>query len=301
MIKKYIAGGILLAVAAGGMLTGNAQEQIVIEPLFEYPVAPDTISTLERRSEWVVTNFWKPMDFKATGTVDQNALNSAFAVYSVPMQWAAPEVTEKALNELIAASQRNPALALQMTKAAEECFYGPRAIYWSDKAYLMFIDALLKNKKIPSERKVRYERLAKILRNTQTGATPPRFNYVTPEGKQQTFRPNGIYTVIEFGDPGCDECRHARLKMETDVKFSQLVDRGAINVMFIIPDPEEGWEKELSGYSDKWHIGGSEEVSDLFDLRESPTVYIIDQNGKVAAKNIPVETAIEMTRAQFNQ
>ncbi len=298
---KILAGAILVSAAC--IMPARAQErtQIVIEPLFEYPMAPDTIASLEDRSDWLVANFWTPMDFGGKTTVNQSALNDAMNVFAVPMQWASGDITEKAIADLIKKASQNPGLSIQLTKAAEETFYGPRAPFWSDKAYLMFIDGLLKNKKVKDDRKLRYKHIGEILRNTMIGNEPPKFNYVTPAGKKSTFHPNGIYTVIEFGDPGCDECRHARLKMETDLKFSQLVDRGIINVMFIIPDAEDGWEKELAGYSDKWHLGASDEVSDLYDLRESPSIYIIDQEGKVAAKNIPVETAIELTKSQLAQ
>lgn len=301
-ILHLAIGGLMATTSALFPAMLSAQDtRIVIEPLFEYPSAPDSIPSLEGKSDWVVTNFWTPMDFSGNRAVDQSALNDAMRVFAVPMQWASADVTEKALAKIINESSRNPVLAIQLTKAAEEAFYGPRAPFWSDKIYLMFIDGLLKNKKVKQERKLRYKRTGEILRNTIIGSRPPKFNYLTPEGKRSTFTPNGIFTVIEFGDPGCDECRHARLKMESDVRFGKLVERGLVNVMFIIPDPEEGWQEDLKGYSPKWHVGGSDEVSDLYDLRESPSFYIIDQNGNVAAKNITVETALELTKSQMEQ
>ncbi len=39
--------------------------------------------------------------------------------------------------------------------------------------------------------------------------------------------------------------------METDVEFSELVDRGQVNVLFIITNKNEGWEEKLSGFPDQ--------------------------------------------------
>ncbi len=55
-----------------------------------------------------------------------------------------------------------------------------------------------------------------------TGGKPAEFDYTLPSGTTAHYRPDGVLTVIEFGDPDCDDCRFAKLKMETDVEFSEL-------------------------------------------------------------------------------
>ena len=89
--------------------------------------------------------------------------------------------------------------------------------------------------------------------------------------------------------------------METNVRFSSLVERGKINVMFIVSDPEEGWEEKLKDYPTLWHVGASESVSDLYDLRKSPSVYVIDREGKIAVKNVGIETAMQIATAAAEQ
>lgn len=63
--------------------TGMAQDVITIEPLFEYPTAPEELPTINEKSDYLVEHFWDRMDFKSKSTVDQNALNDAFRVYAV--------------------------------------------------------------------------------------------------------------------------------------------------------------------------------------------------------------------------
>lgn len=290
---NLIISAALLATAPAAMAQDAASaQQIVIQPLFEYPVAPDSITSFHDKSDYLVEHFWDQLDFKTKKTFDQNALNHAMSVYMTPLQFCSPEAAEKSINKLIAGIAGNQVLCLQFAKAAEENLYGPRSEMWSDDLYLKFIDPLLKNKKIKKERKARYQRQATLLQNTKNGAVPPAFDYQTPDGKTSRFVPNGVITVIEFGDPDCDECRSAKLRMDTDVKFNSLIDRGLVNVLFIYVDPEEGWQTKLSGYPSKWHVGASDEVGDLYDLRSTPSIYVIDREGKVALKNISVETAM---------
>lgn len=274
------------------------QDVIVVEPLFEYPVAPDDIEGLTPKSEWLLEHFWDAFDLKKDRqTVDQNALNDAFSVYVAPMRFADAEKTDASVTSLIQSISKNPALTLQFAKAAEEALYGPRAEYWNDDIFLRFIDNVLACKGVRKERKARYERLRTLVGNTRRGSVPPEFDYTTPEGKISHYSPNGVITVIEFGDPDCDDCRMARLKMETNVAFSRLVEKGKVNVLFINPDPDEGWQEKLKAYPSAWHAGASDDVSDLYDLRVTPSIYVIDREGKVAAKNIPVTTAMEMAVA----
>ena len=118
------------------------------------------------------------------------------------------------------------------------------------------------------------------------------FKYVTPTGNPAHYQPDGCITVIEFGDPDCDDCRFAKLKMETDVTFSTLVDKGQVSVLFIIPDPEEGWQTKVTGFSPKWHVGASDTISDEYDLRTTPSFYVVGRDGKLLAKNVSYRQAM---------
>ena len=298
---RYILTSCLLVGGAIGINAQTGNEPIVIAPLFEYPSAPEEMDNLQDRSDYLMEHFWDQMDFKNKSSVDQNALNDAFMVYAAPMRFAAIENVDSSVTKLLQSTAKNPVLSLQFAKAAEEALYGPRANFWHDGIYLRFVDNVLQNKQIKKERKQKYQRIKKILSNTLQGTVPPEFDYTTPEGKKSHYYPNGVITVIEFGDPDCDDCRMAKLKMDTNVKFSSLVDRGKINVLFIYVDPEDGWEKKLKDYPAKWYVGSSEEVSDLYDLRETPAIYVIDRDGKIAVKNVTVETAMQIASAAAEQ
>lgn len=303
-ILRHISGlGIIsLALFASGTMSASplpqSEENIIyIEPLFEYPVAPEDIQNLDGKSDWLMDHFWDNFDFKKKSAVDQNALNDAFRVYALPMRWASKAKVEESTDKLLASVSKNPVLLLQFTKAAEENLYGPRADVLIDEIYLKYLNAITANKKIPESRRLRYGRQKTMLENTLVGSIPPVFTFESPVGNQEKFRP-GLLTVIEFGDPGCDDCRMAKLKMDTDVKFTDMVEKGLVNVMFIIPDPEEGWQTQLAGYPRTWHVGASDTISDQYDIRTTPTFYVVGTDGKIIVKTGSVEEA--MSRALEN-
>lgn len=273
-------------------------EVIEIPPLFEYPVAPEEIVSLTDKSNWLMQHFWDQMDFKKKEAVNQAALNDAFRVFTLPMQWADKVEVDKAVDSMLEKMAKNPTLLLQFTKAAEESLYGERAKIWIDEVYIKYLEAFIKNKKISDVRKQRYRLQLTQLKNSLIGQPPHSFEFMTPTGNPGRFQPIGVFTIIEFGDPDCDDCRHAKLKMETDMRFSSLVERGLVNVLFIIPDPIDGWQMKLGEYPSNWIVGASDTVSDILDIRATPSFYVIDKDGKIVAKNVSVDQAKALAMKQ---
>lgn len=298
-IKIWILSAVLLA----GSTVALAQEAndstglldngvMYIEPLFEYPIAPEEISEFTEKCNWLVENFWNPLDLKAKETVDQAKLNHAFKVYATPLQYADKERVTAAVDRLMKNMQKNPMILYQFTKAAEENIYGPRAEVWIDELYVRILRAALANKKFPKSKRARYELQLKQLEGTLVGNTPARFDFVRPNGDPAQFFPMSTPTIIIFGDPDCNDCRMGKLRMQANVAFSKAVTDGKINVLFIIPDADEGWQAKVSDFPKNWSVGASDTVADIYDIREIPEVYVIGPDGKVANKHISVMNAM---------
>lgn len=291
MIRKNLKYLIVSLVMAFCGVCSMKAEVVYVDPLFEYPVAPEELTNLSDKCNWVMQHFWEPMDFKGKNALNQAAVNDAFKVYSLPMQWADKTEVDKSIDKLNALLLKNPTRHIQFMKAAEENLYSQRANVWIDEVYVKLLESFMKNKKVPDSRKIRYRRQLQQIKNSLTGAVAPSFDFTTPTGNPGKFQPIGVFTIIEFGDPDCDDCRHAKLKMETDMKFTSLVDRGLVNVMFIIPDPVEGWQTQLSDYPSKWVVGASDSVSDILDIRTTPSFFVIGKDGTIVGKNLSIDEA----------
>lgn len=271
-----------------------------VTPLFEYPVAPDNIESFSGKCDWLAENFWKSLNVKSKDAVDQIKLNHAFSTYATTCQYATKEKVSIAIDKLMKSIQKNPSLLLQFTKAAEESIYGPRAEVWIDELYVKILRNALASKKFPKSRKPRYEYQLKILEGSMIGSTPATFDFKRPNGDAAKYFPMTTPTIIIFGDPDCDDCRRSRLRMETNVAFTKAISDGKLNVLYIIPDPTDGWEKKVNGFPRNWTIGASEMVADLYDMRQSPEIYVIDANGKIVEKHIDTLRAMEKSLSLIN-
>lgn len=288
------------ATSASSSVAGDPTSgQILIEPVFEYPVAPEEIPDLNGKTNYLMEHFWDAMDFKSKTPVDQTALNHAFATYCSSMPYADEKKVIKSVASLASKIKGNTSLTIQMTKAAEEALYGPRADMWIDQLYIPFLEVYLKDKKISESRKLRYAEQYRILKATAVDAKAPDFMIELADGRKRPFAADKEFTLIEFGDPDCSDCRYAKMKLDISGVINGLIADGRLGVCFIIADDDEDGSmmEMVKGYPEKWTVGKSPEVVESYDLRATPAFYVLGPGGKIIAKNVSVDTAIGILEA----
>ena len=277
----------------------TAQEEdgtIAIPPLFEYVVAPDDLPDLQSRTDYLMDNFWNPFDFKKTKSVDQNALNHAFSVYVQAMPYASEKKVTDSVKKLVGNIKGNPGLSLQFVKAAEDALYGPRAEFWVDPIYMSFLENLVANKKVSDSKKKKYIAQLDLLKRNAVGATLPHINFVALDGKPSTLQFTAPYTLIQFRNADCDDCRFANLKLELNGVASDRIDSGKLEVYTIILADSEAAIKDLDAgeMNSKWHLGWSQDAATQLDIRMTPSYYVVDQNGKITAKNEIISNVLDL-------
>lgn len=139
-----------------------------------------------------------------------------------------------------------------------------------------------------------------MLKRNAIGKKIPTLRLTLRDGKQTDFKPKADYTIIEFGNPDCEDCRFSRMKLEMASDLMEMVDSKKLDIVFIVADsmPEEEPEilKQLSGYPGNWITGILYGGDDIFDLRTTPSFYILNSKGEILAKNITATDAVRVIR-----
>lgn len=268
------------------------QQQITLPPLFEYPTVPEEVEGWTERNNWLVENFWKDFDYKQE-SVGQIQLDHAFKTWSLPVRYAHRDVVIKSVKKMISSLNKNPTLLYQFTKAAESNLYSSEAEVWIDELYIAFLQPMVKHKKISEVRKARYKDQLTKLSNTLLGGSYPEFEYQTLSGEVVKFDNESKMTILEFGYPDCTECKLAKFALDSDPRIAQYVKEGKLLVSFIVPGEQDEMQADMmSGYSKNWKIGFSEDVEDIYDLRISPSIYLIGADGSIIEKNADINDVI---------
>lgn len=288
---KYILSFILLLAA----FRGYAQESTQYFPL---PLIPDSISNLGQRCDYMVNHYWDFCDTKRAFS-SRDKMAEAFKIYLSFMPYATGDSVMVYIDKFLKRIEKQPNDVSFIADQAIIRLYSDSSDFVSDPLCLKFLDAAIANSKVKKEDKLRYKHLSTILHNSLNGNIAPDFTYSDCTGAINIFNtaePTAIATVLFFNDPECDECRMARIKLEADIHANKLIESGAIRVASITPDAAtEEWCKKTSHYPEKWIVGASENIDEVYDLRLSPSFYLLNPDGKIVLKHCTVEDILNIT------
>ena len=262
---------------------------------FPYPQAPENLTTLSQRANYVVEHFWDKCNLKSAFS-SRDKMSKAFRDYITYMQFASKDTTISSINNLIKTVQKTPKDMLTLGEIAEETLYGDSAMFWSDELYLYFANAVIDTKKLSKAEKARYKHHSTILTNSMVGSKLSNFTFTTPSGEKVEFDSVSAPAIILFfNDIECADCQLAKVRLATNINLNKLVDNGVIKIVTIYPgEPSKEWKAEVESYPSNWIVGANENIYDLFDMRTTPTIYQLDDKHTIIAKNINVEGIINV-------
>ncbi|MCH5217185.1 MAG: DUF5106 domain-containing protein [Muribaculaceae bacterium] len=290
--KKYcLSFAASLAIAVTGF-SASAQsledDVIVIPPLFEYVEAPEELPDLTSKVDYLMDNFWNPFDFKNSTTVDQNALNHAFSVYTDMIPYATEKKVKASVKKLIENIKKNPGLTVQFMKAAEESLYGPRAKFWADEIYMSFLENIISNKKVSEGKKKHYRDQYDLMMSSAVGRPLPSFTVKSINGDVYRLNPNGKTRLVGFITEESDNYKYTNLKLDISGKLNDMIDDNKLEVILVFLN-----DVQAKNWPSKWTVLKSADASGIMDLRMLPSFYILDPDNRIVKKNLNVDAAID--------
>lgn len=261
--------------------------------LFPYPTVPDTIKTLENRSNYFVAKFWDNFDFSKP-VKDIVAFDSAFGDYVTFFRYAHRNIVKSSISDVMNKAQSNMKNFWIFVDAAEKNLYSTDAILPSDEAYILFLNSVLRSSKVKKQEKERYQKQLVKINTNQNGNYAPNFEFTDVLGNKQVLDSVKAETIIVFfNNPDCDDCKIAKLRLSTNVVLNKLIDEKKVALVSIYPGKySKEWAEEASKDSNKWIIGAWEGADEVYDLRIMPNIYILSSDKKIITKQVQVESLI---------
>lgn len=288
MIKKII----LFVVSLLTLSSIHAQQT---DTYFPYPIVPDSISTLQARTDYLISHFWDFCDLKKAFNNKQK-MGEAFKEYLSFMPYASAKNAFKSIAILLKNIEKQPNDVLFLGQKAKEYVHSDTAEMYSDELFLPFARAVVENKKIPAAEKVDFEKAVRVLSATQKGMTAPSFKYTDRNGVVKTFEPDSTeVTVLFFASPDCSDCTLARSRLYADIKASKFVDDNVMRIIVINPGPNSTeWEEAAKRYPAEWEVGCSPGLDDFYDIKDTPSFYVIDDSNTIQLKNVNIEMLLSL-------
>ena len=180
-VLSISAAILLLSATAKAQDAGNGAEQ---QRLFDYPEVPDTIITLENRTNYIIQNFWNDYDFSQP-IRDERVFEATFRDYVTFFKYAHKTIVVSCIKDMMRKAQSNKSNFLLIAEIAERTLYDPGAEYWSDEVYIPFLESVLDNNMLKKSEQERYKYQLELLRNNLMGDRAQDFELRLADGSKK--------------------------------------------------------------------------------------------------------------------
>lgn len=275
---------------------------IQISASAQLPTIPTNLRTPQERASYLVTHFWDNMNLNdSTAYVPGGAVEQYFADFvSVFDHTDSASISQGFINLMHRAESTGSKPIKSISELADLYLFDTASPMQNDTYYIIYADAALGAgiKGVSAER-LKYMR--RIAASNLPGTRGKDFTFVNPAGDSisivEAIREAGINLLVLY-DPDCDHCEQVIEMLRNSDDIQGLVSNGQLQILLIYPEGDyEIWKSRLPKVAKGWINGFAEEWIDSdgnehYYLRDRPTMYLIDANGTVIAKDIKADNAI---------
>jgi thiol-disulfide isomerase/thioredoxin len=310
---KIISALLLLLV----MSCGGPRDKKAVPSTRPFPkvTVPEAYIDQQDRVEYTCSHYW---DGYLAGTgqtdsafvlgVERGELEQALSNYIAILGMAPLKDAQKCMAKFfegVCEVQKRDTLSqfyTQFTQMVADYLYNPNSPMRDEDLYLPFVQGLAESPLTREDMRPAYRYEAMVCALNQRGTIAPDFSARKMDGS--VFTLHGIsapYTLLFFSNPGCGSCKE--IISQINSQFGEMVDNGGLAVVNIyIDDQINDWYEYIQHYPEKWYNGYDykfvirNEV--LYDVRAIPSLYLLDAEKRILAKDAPLEKIIVLLSRQ---
>lgn len=233
---------------------------------FRLPDVPVTLTSPEDRTGYLITRYWLGFNFADTTLVRNAGITEQVFVDFIDLL---PRTTEQTATLGITSMMRGAATDSLMfdyfMELTEKYLCDPNSPFRNEEYYIAVLKNVIANEKLSDAKKIRPQYQLDMALKNRVGEKALDFKFTTQKKTTtRLYSISGDPLLLFFFYPDCQTCASVKIYM-----IDHDIDKQA-KVIFINPDMDKHLHK-------------------LYDLRASPTLYLLDGNKKVLLKDASIE------------
>ncbi len=251
------------------------------------PSVPDGLRTPVERARYVLEHYWDAMDWRDTTlTRDDMFMEQASANFYSIFHVVDSVEASKAAAIMLAGASVDPYAYKKVADIAKIYLFEPESPIADDENYFVVADRLLADGKLPNSDLLRIADSKRLAMMNRVGHKAADFEYVDRDGNISNLYEalkSHPKNILMFYDPDCHVCA----ELEERLMETLPDDTG---VVMISPYGEQDglWAEHAATMPANWIVGRPTnedfEDEDIYELRTTPTVLMIDNHGVVLSK-----------------
>ena len=291
-----ILSTIVLLTACNNSNNRKNGSKFVPLKMIEVPVM---ITDPMERSKYIVERFWDQMNFRDTSYLSniQN-LTVHFSAYLDYLATTTKEIAKISIVNLTdSALNGDPKIASKFKEMFESALYDPNSIYRNEELYISVLEVLTTSDKLSEAEKVPLKYQLNLAYKNRLGTKAFDFNFVLEDGKVKSlYGISSELTLLMFMDPDCASCKSVMEEMKSSSILSEKSSKVKVLTIYAGVDFER-WMMEVPHLNKNW-INGCDKAKkimegSLYDLRPTPSLYLLDKQKMVILKDAPFKSIEE--------
>lgn len=246
-------------------------------------------------------HFWDKFDMNDTAQVKNPDIGEQKLADFIGLLSTTPDSAQrdKAVDGMLEKAKSNRPNFDHFIKLYERYLYDGNSPMRNDIVYESVLRYLIKTDLLSDLEKEAYRPTYKLLLRNKAGQLAEDFSYELANGKKQKLsQTKAKYTFLLFYDPECSHCKETIHQLRDTPQLVQLFEQQQVQVLAIDPWGDRNkWKDYIPEISEKWINGFDSESKilsfNLYDLKASPTIYLLDENKRVLLKDTYLQPVIQ--------
>lgn len=278
---------------ANEVVSGDVEQTTTVkQPVTFIPALAPAMLSDEQKAEYLREHYWDKFDFADTmfiQQIDTSKMLTAFAVYAVG--YVPDSLAYKYMPRLMQKASVSKRMYNYFLWLAQTVLYDPNSPLRSDERYIPVLESAVQSEWLDEYERMPYEYDLEIARKNRVGRLANDFVYTLASGEtRRMYSIKADYTLIFISNPGCPMCRDVKEQIISSPMLQELIERKELRVLVLYPDADlEAWREHLSDYPSSWiNAYDAEQRIDkerLYDLKAIPSLYLLDNQKRVMAKD----------------
>lgn len=254
---------LLLSLIACG--AGQQSKAVATVQKFTVPESPAVLTSPEQKAEFVATHYWDNFDFADTTLISRaDITEQAFADFVNILPYVSQSLIEKGVAAMMKGAEADSAMYAHFMELAEKYLYDPNSPMRNENIYIEVLRNIVSNAKLDEIYKVRPRYQLELAMKNRVGDKAADFTYTTENGgKAKLYGTTADPLLLFFFRPDCPTCKEVK-----EYVANKGIDK-RVKILFVNPDIDT-------------------DLDTIYDLRASPTLYLLDKDKKVILKDAPI-------------
>jgi len=245
----------------------DPQSEVVTAPKpYATPPVPSILVDPAQQADFVVTHYWDNFNFSDTSLISRkDYTEQAFVDFVNILPHVSLPLAAKGLACMMGKAEADSAMYAHFISLTEKYYYEPNSPFRNEELYIFVLRAVVANPSLEDVYKIRPQSQLELALKNRLGERAINFAYTTPQGTQSNlYAAKGKHILLFFFRPECEVCTAVKKYVEQS-NIAQLA-----TIVWVNPDEDI-------------------HVEEIYDLRASPTLYLLDSKHNVLLKDAPIE------------